>query len=289
MTSRWLLVAMVTLLLAGCASGFQNTLAQDRTWSASRVCQAEIGSNIVIQRVDPDGHWHGRCSDRCTRETEFKSCMSEEIRAYLEESTLRQRATTGATALSTSQGRTAITEPIIKPEWNVGSEWAYRSESPSGSQTFVWRLDRIENLANEPHYVIRAGSREIFYRVADRGYTKEIFYGKTVREVSPSGSWRWVTFPLQVGLSWDMKYVESRPTEQQTRTIERRCVAEAEEALTVPAGTFATIRIVCKNSQTGAWVSTQWYSPEVTHIVKDEFSLRTGGRTSRELLMFRLK
>ena len=289
MTSRWLLVAMATLLLAGCASGFQNTLPQDRTWSAYRVCQAEIGSNMVIQRVDADGRWYGVCSDRCTRETEFKSCMSEEIRAYLEESALRQRATTGATALSTFQGRTAITGPIVKPEWKVGSEWAYRSESRLGSRTFVWRLDRIEKLANEPHYVIKAGSREIFYRVADCGYTKETLNGTTLREVSPPAAWKWVSFPLPVGLSWDMKYVETRSTEQQTRNIERRCVAEGEEALTVPAGTFATIRIVCRNSRTGAWVSTRWYAPEVTHMVKEEFALTTGGRESRELLMFRLK
>jgi hypothetical protein len=289
MTSRWLLVAMATPLLAGCASGPQNTLAQDRTWSAYRVCQTEIGSNMVIQRVDADGRWYGVCSDRCTRETEFKACMSEEIRAYLEESALRQRATTRATALSASQGRTAITGPIVGPEWKVGSEWAYRYESPSEGGTFTWRVDRIENLANEPHYVIRAGSREIFYRVADRGLTKETLNGKTVREISPPAAWKWVSFPLQVGLSWDMKLVETTPTQQQTRNIERRCLAEAEEALTVPAGTFATIRIVCRNSHTGAWLSTLWYAPEVTHMVKEEFALRTGGRTSRELLMFRLK
>jgi hypothetical protein len=214
--------------------------------------------------------------------------MSAKRRAYLEEPAKRQR-TTGATVLSTSQVRTAITGPIVKSEWKIGSEWAYLHESPSGSGTFVWRLDRIEDLANEPHYVIRAGSREIFYRVADRGITKETLNGRTSREVSPPAAWKSVTFPLQVGLSWDMKYAETRPTEQQTRNIERRCVAVAEEALTVPAGTFATIRIVCRNSHTGALVSTLWYSPEVTHMVKEEFALRTGGRESRELLMFRLK
>ena len=291
MTSRdaWLLVAMATLLLAGCALGSQNTLAQDRTWSAYRVCQAETLSNVVIQRVDPDGRWYGMCSDHCTRETELKSCMSEEIRAYLEESTLRQRATTGATALSTSQGRNAITGPIVKPEWKVGSEWAYRWESPSGSGTFVWRLDRVEDLANEPHYVIRTGSREIFYRVADRGVTKETLNGRTVREFSPSAAWKSVTFPLRVGLSWDMKYSVTRPTEQRTNNIERRCLAEKEESVTVPAGTFDTIRIDCWNSRTGGWAHTAWYSPEVTHMVKEEFALTTGGRESRELLMFRLR
>jgi len=253
------------------------------TWSAYRVCKVEIGSNIVIHRVDLDGHWYAECSSHCTRETEFNSGMSEQIRAYRPESASRQRATIDAT----SQGRT--TGPIVKPEWKVGSEWAYRYESPSGSGTFVSRLDRIEKLANEPHYVIRAGSLEVFYRVEDRGFTKETLNGRTLREISPPAAWKWVTFPLQVGLSWDMKYVETRPTEQQTRNIERRCVAETEEALTVPAGTFATIRIVCRNSHTGAWVGTLWYSPEVTYMVKEEFTLGRNSRELRELLMFKLK
>jgi len=146
----------------------------------------------------------------------------------------------------------------------------------------------METLANEPHYVITAGTREIFYRVADFEFTKEILDGKTVRQISPS-IWRPVAFPLSVGQSWDMKYLETRPTEPQTENVERRCVAEGEEALTVPAGTFATIRIVCKNMRTNSWVMTVWYAPEVKHMVKDEYPVRTGGRASRELLMFRLK
>jgi len=128
----------------------------------------------------------------------------------------------------------------------------------------------METLANEPHYVITAGTREIFYRVADFGFTKEALEGKIVRQISPS-TWRPVAFPLSVGLSWDMKYLETRPTEQQTENVERRCVAEGEEALTVPAGTFATIRIVCKNMRNNSWVTTVWYSPEVNHMVKDEY------------------
>jgi hypothetical protein len=186
------------------------------------------------------------------------------------------------------QGTSAIKGPIAQPVWKVGNEWAYRYETPSGTGTFVWRLDRMETLANEPHYVITAGTREIFYRVADFGFTKETLEGKSVRQISPS-TWRPVAFPLSVGLSWDMKYLETRPTEQQPENVERRCVAEGEEALTVPAGTFATIRIVCKNMRNNSWVTTVWYSPEVNHMVKDEYPVRTGGRASRELLMFRLK
>ncbi len=196
-----------------------------------------------------------------------------------------------ATALvgcSAMQGTASIKGPIAKPVWKVGNEWAYRFETPSGTGTFVWRLDRIEALSNEPHYVITADTREIFYRVADLGFTKEILDGKTVRQISPS-TWRPVAFPLSVGLSWDMKYLETRPTEQQSENIERRCVAEANEALTVPAGTFATIRIVCKNMRNNSWVTTVWYSPAVNHMVKNEYPVGTGGRGSRELLMFKLK
>jgi hypothetical protein len=182
---------------------------------------------------------------------------------------------------------TPITGPIELPAWNVGSEWRYRYESPSESGTFVWRVARIENLVGVPHYVITAGTREIFYRVDDRGFTKETVNGKVVREISPS-SWRPMAFPLSVGASWDMKYTETRPNEPTTE-LERRCVAEGEEAVTVLAGMFETIRIVCNNTKTNAWVLTVWYSPEVHHLVRDEFPLKDGGRTRRELLMFRLR
>jgi hypothetical protein len=287
--ARLLMAVVALFLFTGCASGLQNTLAQDSTWSAYQVCRAETGTNAVVQRVDPDGRYYALCPDHCARWPEFQSCMSAKRRAYLEEPAKRQRATTGSTPAPTFQGSPVITGPIAMPTWKVGSEWAYRYESPSGSGSFVWRLDRVEDLANEPHYVIVAGTRELFYRVADRGFTRENLDGKPISEVSPPASWKWVAFPLAVGLSWDMRYRETRPTELVRETIERRCVAEAEEAVTVPAGTFATIRVVCKNPRTDAWVSTMWYSPEVTHMVKDEFAARTGGRTSRELLMFRLK
>jgi len=186
-----------------------------------------------------------------------------------------------------SQPLPMIKGPTRLPAWNVGSEWHYRYESPSDSGVFAWRVARIEDLVGVPHHVITAGTREIFYRVDDRGFTKETLNGKLVREIAPS-SWRPVAFPLSVGSSWDMKYTETRPNEPTTE-VQRRCVAEAEEAVTVPAGTFATIRIVCNNARTNAWVLTVWYSPAVHHLVREEFLLRAGERTRRELLMFRLK
>jgi hypothetical protein len=187
----------------------------------------------------------------------------------------------GCTAM---RGETAFTAPILRPAWQVGDEWTYQS----ATRSFVWRVDRIENLADVPHYVVTAGRQEFFYRVADLGFTKETLDGKTVRQISPS-TWRFVAFPLRVGLSWDMKYLETRPIQQQTENVERQCAAEGEETLTVPAGTFATIRIACDDTRHNAWVLTVWYSPQVHNMVKDEYPEKIGGRTSRELLMFRLR
>jgi len=270
---------IVAAALAGCAA-MQNTLAQDLAWERWNKCNHFRG--ITLKEIKTDGQIWVWVADG-GEQTAWRDCD----RKVAAEQGQRQ-VTSAATVVATSHGSTAITRPIAQPVWKVGNEWAYRYESPSGTGTFVWRLDRIENLANGSHYVITTGTREIFYREADHGFTKETLDGKTIRAISPS-AWRWVAFPLSVGVSWDMKYVETRPTELQTENIERRCVAEGEETLTVPAGTFATIRIVCNNTRNNAWVATVWYSPEVNHMVRDEYVVRAGGRAKRELLMFRLK
>jgi len=85
-----------------------------------------------------------------------------------------------------------------------------------------------------------------------------------------------------------MKYHETRPADRQTESIERSCTAEAEEVVTVPAGTFSTVRVSCKNTRNGAWILTVWYSPQVTHLVREESSV-TGGKRLRALISYRLR
>lgn len=181
-----------------------------------------------------------------------------------------------------------FTEPVAQPIWKVGDEWSYRYDGALGSGKFTWRVARMERLADVPHYVVTAGPREIFYRADDLGFTRETLDGKISREITPS-SWRVVAFPLRVGQSWSMKYVERRPIEQETESVERRCTAEDRETVTVPAGTFDTIRIACIGVLTKTWVLTLWYSPVVQHMVKDEYPVKTGGRGSRELLEFKVQ
>ena len=75
---------------------------------------------------------------------------------------------------------------------------------------------------------------------------------------------------------------------RQTEDIERKCTVEAEERVTVPAGTFPTFRIICHNSRNNALVMTVWYAPEVRHIVREESALATG-RQFRELIAYKLR
>jgi hypothetical protein len=135
--------------------------------------------------------------------------------------------------------------------------------------------------------VVKTGTREIFYRVTDLGFTKETVNGEVVRQVTPS-QWRFVAFPLAPGKSWDMEYHEVRPLAREREDVRRRCVAEADEAITVPAGTFSTVCVSCVNLRSNARVVTVWYAARVGHIVRSEASTTDGTRL-RELISYRVR
>ena len=267
----------VLLLFAGCATS-ESTLQQTRVWDAYAACKASgrVESNIQIERVEPTGRWWWRTGDGSYGKEQLESCMREELGKWV------PAAATGAAASARP-----IQGDIVRPAWKVGDEWAYRYEGPSGRGTFVWSVDRIETMSAQPHYVIRTGNREILYRVSDFAFTEERVGGQVVRHDTPS-EWRTVVFPLSVGMTWDMKYHEARPADRQTEDVERTCQAEAEETTTVPGGAFTTIRVVCKNKLTGAWVLTSWYAPEARQAVRLELAA-TGGRQIRELLTLKLR
>src|SRR4030095_3390546 len=77
-----------------------------------------------------------------------------------------------------------FTEPVAQTAWKGGDEWAYPYGGASGAGTFAWRVDRKENLAGVPHYVVTAGPREIFYRVDDLGSPGGTWAGRICRGVT---------------------------------------------------------------------------------------------------------
>ena len=264
------------LLVAGCAS-FQNTLAQDQTWAAYAVCRGSVSTNIRIQRVDADGRWWWQSPDAPYGYAELSACMRDEAARWKASSSSRVPFVASpqpAAAMSTS------------PVWRPGDEWAYRYESPSGNGTFVWSMDREEAIDGVPHYVIKTGTREIFYRKSDLASTRETVDGVLVTKHTPSRLH--YVFPMYVGQTWEQTTVEERPVARQTIERVDAVTVEAEETITVPAGAFKTFKTVYRNKKTGATRYEAWYSPELRHVVKLRENLESGLRV-RELIAFKLR
>lgn len=179
-----------------------------------------------------------------------------------------------------------LPEEIAAPVWAKGDEWAFRNEQPSGASTFVWSVDRTEAVDGTAHYVVKAGNREIFHRVADLAVTQQRVSGRVTNTYLPS--WLFIPFPLSVGKTWELVFTEAFPAERQTQELALSCAAEAEELVDVPAGTFNTIRVLCKNARTGKLHRRFWYCPAVKHMVREEAAVAEGVR-KRELIAYKLR
>ncbi len=74
---------------------------------------------------------------------------------------------------------------------------------------------------------------------------------------------------------------------QKTEQVQRKCTAEGEEVVSVPAGKFQTLRIICVNSRDDATVGTFWYAPSVRQIAKAEFGHWTRAAALPQVAPFR--
>lgn len=179
----------VLAFLTGCGAA-RMTLAQEMAWDQWKQCDHFAG--VQLKDIRQDGQiWVWYTSDYGA----WQQC----IRQAREDQARRGVAAVPAATADPVQGSAAVA-PVIAPIWKVGDEWAFRSEGPSGVSTFVWEVDRVEAISAVPHYVVKTGSRRIYFRVDDLGLTREEVEGKIVREITPS-TWRWVSFPLAVGSS----------------------------------------------------------------------------------------
>jgi hypothetical protein len=149
----------------------------------------------------------------------------------------------------------------------------------------VWSVNRIETLDGVAHYVIKAGIREICDRVSDLATSLERVDGVVViRNRPPSLSYAW---PLSVGKTWEEAYRQERPVDRQTTDLHTLWTVEADETVTVPAGTFRTLKIASRNKNTTALLYEMWYAPETKQWVKIREVLSNGTR-ERELISFKL-
>jgi hypothetical protein len=266
----------LALLLAGCAST-QNTVAQDLAWERWNNCNHFRG--ITLKDIKPDGQiWVWQADGG-----EISAWRACDTAARAEQAKGAREAIPASTLAVASPSPNGMTDA---PVWKPGYEWAYRYESPAGNGTYVWAVNREETIDGVAHYVIKTGTREIFYRKVDFAATRETVDGTVVLSTKPPRLQ--LVWPLEIGKTWEQTYVEERPAARQTLERTDAVTVEAEETVTVPAGTFKVLKVVYRNKKTGAIRYEAWYSLDLKQVVKLRENLETGLRV-RELIAFKLR
>jgi hypothetical protein len=269
-------VAFLTLLLTAC--GGLNP-RQELVYDADKACWQEgaatfegpIGLDGSFRLIGREGEIHKR-----------RNCI---IR-YLEQAEREGRVPPRPPSLKIALAKTPPPGALVVPQppaWSKGDEWRFSIESPAGRQTYTRRVDREETLDGVAHYVIKSGTRETFYRKSDLASVQEIQNGVVVARSTPPRLY--YVWPLAVGATWEQTYHFERPKDGKSFDTTYSGSVEGEETLTVPAGTFRTLRVVYRNKPDGTINWEQWYAPEARMWVRLREPLKDGVRI-RELIAF---
>lgn len=279
-------VLFVALVSASGCAGTQNTLAQELASQRWDKCKGRFPT-IELKEIRPDGSivfWYAGT----TAQSDLQRCLEEARRDQgAPRVTVPGPGTYTVGPPASPSGQTpAATVGVPAPVWKAGDEWAYRYNSDGGAGTYVWEVARIESLDGVDHYVIKAGTREIYYRTADLASSIEKVDGRVVRRDTPSrGHYAW---PLTVGKTWEQSYRREQPVDRQTSERSSKWTVDAEEQVTVPAGSFRALKITERNKNTGALIYEMWYAPDVKQWVKIREFLPSGLR-ERELIAYKLR
>jgi hypothetical protein len=181
----------------------------------------------------------------------------------------------------------ATAESALAPTWKTGDQWTFWWASPTGAGTFVWSIDREESVEGHDDYVIRLGTqREFLFRKSDLAVHLERTSGEVqVRYTPPDARYPW---PLTIGAEREVKFTREQIKPPSTETRTQACRVEAEESLTVQAGTFRAFRVACTSKQTGEPTFKAWYSPEVKNWIRDWRPVKDGA-LERELINYKLQ
>src|SRR5687767_15254495 len=138
------------LVTAGCAA-LRPTLAQELALERWREC--DRFPTIQLKEVRPDGQiwvFYGHEKEaffQCLRDAEKKQAS-------------RRAVAVNAPEVKAVAAPPDLAGRLNPPALKRGDEWAFKWESPRGSGTFVWTVDREETIDGAQFYVIKSGSRE---------------------------------------------------------------------------------------------------------------------------------
>src|SRR5207244_664863 len=97
-----------------------------------------------------------------------------------------------------------------------------------------------------------------------------------------------VPWPLAIGKTWQWRYTRQRPIDRSSTVEVRDCAVDKQEQLSVPAGVFEALKVVCSDPRTSRVTSEVWYSPKVGSSVKERTMFDYGVR-DRELMRYRVE
>ena len=146
----------------------------------------------------------------------------------------------------------------------------------------MWSFAREETVDGTEFYVIASGTREIYWRKHDIAYYMDRVPGGVETRYTPIPAVPW---PLSAGATWQWAFTRERPIARQTNEMTSSCIV-SEDVVTVPAGTFNTLKITCRDTKTGR-IAEDWYSPVVKQRVK-ETKVFDYGTQVRELIGYRV-
>ncbi len=161
-------------------------------------------------------------------------------------------------------------DKIDAPAWNIGDRWVL-------GEDVVITVASADQSSYSVTYTIGGRDSTIVY---EKPSLNRLYYGARDKRIKYEGRNRKLfDFPMQIGKSWQDKYVV-KPTglgAQETTYIETFTPLGWEE-ITVAAGKFKAVKLEYKQEKVGQ-TGTQpkegkvfyWYSPDVKYMLKCQY------------------
>lgn len=167
-----------------------------------------------------------------------------------------------------------------RPEVKVGDAWAYQDrDARTGEKR---ELSFLVTLVDSDKIVTETGmSTSGAWTFTREWNLVQRKTGDTVA-MSTKPQWPYFQFPLEVGKSWEAAFENEVAVRTGIRYAKWQWKArvEAAETVTVPAGTFQTLKVVYDGTYasregnrawSGSQKDTMWYAPAVKRFVKHEY------------------
>jgi hypothetical protein len=189
------------------------------------------------------------------------------------------------TLLSNNVAQAQVNFPVERPKLNVGDTWKYQRSD-------LWRNEVLPGFTtisvravNERSYSF-VGTNRDGTAFNDNNTNFDLNWTQTVRgELQTHSNFQW---PLTQGSSHNHKNRQTRAENEWTN--DTTCSVVGSEQTKVPAGDFATVKIVCKRfwnmttGNSGSAEDIRWYAPIAKRVVKQQSRFWQGSRLDTQTL-----